>query len=167
MKGAAASAGIAARTIAAARIAVGVMFLFFGEYKIAGPEFAQVNFLVWVRGFLDQEQAVGFYRAFLEKYVVTHPWFWARLIGWTEFAIGVCLVLGLQVRLASVAGAVHMLNLSLATWYAPGHGAPLWRYLGANLDHNSLLLLFAVFFASNSSAVWSLGGVLALQKGRS
>jgi uncharacterized membrane protein YphA (DoxX/SURF4 family) len=167
MKDAASSAGIAARTIAAARIAVGVMFLFFGDYKIVGPEFAQVNFLVWVRGFLDQDQAVGFYRAFLERFVVTYPWFWARFVGWTEFAIGICLVLGLQVRLASVAGALHMLNLTLATWYAPGHGAPLWRYFGANLDHIPLLLLFAVFFASNSSAAWSLDGVLALQKARS
>lgn len=164
MKADASSGGIAPRTIAAARIAVGGMFLFFGEYKIAGPEFARVNFLVWVRGFLDQDQVVGFYRGFLEKFVVTHPWFWARFVGWTEFSIGVCLVLGLQVRLASVAGALHMLNLALATWYAPGHGAPLWRYFGANLDHIPLLLLFAVFFASNTSAAWSLDGLLARQK---
>jgi uncharacterized membrane protein YphA (DoxX/SURF4 family) len=151
----------AGRTLAVVRIATGAIFLLFGEYKIAGPDFAQRGFAVWIRGFLAQNEPVGFYRVFLEKFVLVHPALCARMVGWGELAIGVSLVLGLCVRAASVAGAIHMLSLALARWYAPGHGAPLWQYFGASLDHIPLLFLFAIFFAARAGDVWGLDGLLA------
>ncbi len=61
------------KTIAVMRILTGIVFLFFGEYKIAGPEFAHTSFSVWVRGWLSQNEPVGFYGVFLEKFVLVHP----------------------------------------------------------------------------------------------
>jgi hypothetical protein len=49
------------KAIAVTRILTGIIFLFFGEYKIAGPEFAHTSFSVWVRGWLSQNEPVGFY----------------------------------------------------------------------------------------------------------
>lgn len=148
------SSFFAARTIAAVRIATGVIFLFFGEYKIVGPAFAYGGFEGWIHQFVDQDMAVGFYKAFLVKFVLVHPVLCARIVGWGECAIGLSLVLGIFVRPASVAGAIHMISLVLATWYTPGHGAPLWRYFGANLDHIPLLFLFAIFYATRAGNVW-------------
>ncbi len=108
------------KTIAVTRVLTGIIFLFFGEYKIAGPEFAHTSFGVWVRGWLGQNEPVGFYGAFLEKFVLVHPVLCAKIVGWGELAIGIALVLGLFVRVASVGGAIHMISLALATWYAPG-----------------------------------------------
>lgn len=151
--------GAGRKTIAVARILTGIIFLFFGEYKIAGPSFAHKSFAVWVRGWLSQNEPVGFYRTFLEKFVMVHPVLCARIVGWGELAIGIALVLGLFVRIASVGGAIHMISLALATWYAPGHGVAMWRYFGANLDHIPLLFLFAIFFATRAGETWGLDGL--------
>ncbi len=152
------SGSLAAKTIAVTRIVSGIFFLLFGEYKIAGPAFAYVGFAEWIHGFVNQDMAVGFYKAFLVKFVLVHPVLCARVVGWGELAIGLSLVLGLFVRAASVAGAVHMISLTLATWYSPGHNVPVWRYFGAELDHLPLLLLFAIFFATRAGDVWGLDG---------
>ncbi len=154
----------AGKTLALTRIVTGIIFLFFGEYKIASPAFAYGGFEGWIRMFVNQDQAIGFYKTFLVKFVLVHPVLCARVVGWGELAIGLSLVLGLLVRPASVAGAVHMVSLTLATWYGPGHGVPVWRYFGAELDHLPLLFLFAIFFASRAGDVWGLDARL---RGRS
>jgi thiosulfate dehydrogenase (quinone) large subunit len=151
---------VPAKTVAAVRIATGIIFLFFGEYKIVGPAFAYGGFEGWIHQFVDQDMAVGFYKLFMLKFVLVHPVLCARIVGWGEFAIGLSLVLGLFVRPASVGGAIHMTSLALATWYAPGHGMPAWRYFGANLDHIPLLFLFAIFYAARAGNVWGLDGRL-------
>jgi uncharacterized membrane protein YphA (DoxX/SURF4 family) len=109
---------------------------------------------------VNEGTAVGFYKVLLEKFVLVHPVLCARLVAWGELAIGPSLVLGLLVRPASVGGAILMIALALSTWYAPGHGAPLWKYFGANLDHIPLLFLFAIFFATRAGNVWGLDGRL-------
>ncbi|MHB8411278.1 MAG: DoxX family protein [Candidatus Acidiferrales bacterium] len=149
----------ARKTIAVVRILTGIIFLFFGEYKIAGPAFAHGGFEGWIHGWLSQNEPVGFYRVFLEKFVLVHPVLCARIVGWGELAIGIALVLGLFVRIASVGGAIHMISLALATWYGPGHGAAMWKYFGANLDHIPLLFLFAIFFATRAGETWGVDGV--------
>ena len=148
------------KTIAVVRILTGIIFLFFGEYKIAGPAFAHGGFQGWIHGWLSQNEPLGFYGVFLQKFVLVHPVLCARVVGWGELAIGIALVLGLFVRVASVGGAIHMISLALATWYAPGHGVATWRYFGANLDHIPLLFLFAIFFATRAGETWGVDGVL-------
>lgn len=154
----------AGRTIAVARIVTGIFFLFFAEYKVAGPAWAYGGFEKWIRGYVDQDMPFGFYKAILVNFVLVHPVLCARMVAWGELAIGLSLVLGLLVRPASIGGAVLMINMALATWFAPGHGAPAWQYIGANLDHLPLLLLFAIFFATRAGEVWGLDG--RLQKTR-
>jgi hypothetical protein len=51
-----------------------------------------------------------------------------------------------------------MLDLALPTGQEPGHGAPLWRYFGAELDTVPLLLLFIIFFATDAGTVSGLDG---------
>jgi thiosulfate dehydrogenase [quinone] large subunit len=158
---------IGARTIAATRIATGIIFLFFAEYKIASPAFAYGGFEGWIHQFVDEGTAVGFYKIFLVKFVLVHPVLCARMIAWGELVIGLSLVLGLLVRPASVGGAILMIALALSTWYAPGHGAPLWKYFGANLAHIPLLFLFAIFYATRAGDVWGLDGRLHRSRGKS
>ena len=158
-----AGSGAAGKTIAAVRILTGIIFLFFGEYKIAGPEFAHGGLAAWVNGWLGANEPVAFYGAFLRGFVLPHQALCARIVGWGELAIGIALVLGLFVRAASVGGAIHMVSLALATWYAPGHGAATWKYFGANLDHIPLLFLFAIFFAARAGEMW---GVDRIRRGR-
>ena len=145
----------AARTIAGVRIATSIFFLLFGEYKLAGTGFAHGGFQGYLQDFIANG-AVGFYRPVLSGLVLPHAVGFGYLVGAVESFIGICLLLGLWVRLASVLGALYMLNLTLATWWRPGHGVPVWRYFGAELDHFPLLLLFIIFYAADAGKVWGL-----------
>jgi uncharacterized membrane protein YphA (DoxX/SURF4 family) len=147
----------ARRVLALIRIAVGVIFLFFAEYKIVGSEFVHGGFQKYVSSYVDQHQVVSWLRPTLTHYVLPHPYIWARIVSWSEALIGISLVLGLWVLLASIGGAIYMLTLTLCTWFAPGHGVPFWRYLGDNLDHIPLLMLFLIFLAFNAGTSWGLG----------
>ena len=147
----------AAKTIAGVRIATSVFFLLFGEYKLAGPGFAQGGFQGYLRDFIANG-AVGFYRPVLSGLVLPHAVFFGYVVGVVESFIGISLLTGLWVRPASILGALFVLNLTLATWWGPGHGAPVWRYFGAELDHLPLLLLFVIFFATDAGQVWGLDG---------
>ena len=146
----------ARRVLAVVRIAVGVIFLFFAEYKIFGSEFVHGGFQKYVGTYVDQHQVVSWLRPTLTRYVVPHPFLWARIVAWSEALIGVSLVLGLWVSWSSLGGAVYMLALTLSTWYAPGHGAPAWHYFGNNLDHIPLLMLFLIFLAFGAGHTWGL-----------
>jgi uncharacterized membrane protein YphA (DoxX/SURF4 family) len=147
----------AAKTIAGVRIATSVFFLLFGEYKLAGPGFAHGGFQGYLHEFIANE-AVSFYRPVLSGLVLPHAVLLGYAVGVVETFIGISLLLGLWVRPASVLGALFMLNLTLATWWGPGHGAPVWRYFGAELDHLPLLLLFIIFFAADAGQLWGLDG---------
>ena len=57
-----------------------------------------------------------------------------------------------------VVGILFLVNMVLATWWAPGHGVPFWRYFGNELDHLPLLLLLIIFFAADAGKVWGLDG---------
>ena len=150
----------ATKTVAAVRIAIGVFFLFFGEYKLADSVFARITFPdQWLKEFISQG-AVGFYAGFLQKVVLPHHLFFGYAVGVLESFIGIALVLGLWVRAASVLGVLHMINLTLATWWEPGHNVPTWRYFGAELDHLPLLFLFLIFFTAKAGRTWGLDGVL-------
>jgi uncharacterized membrane protein YphA (DoxX/SURF4 family) len=148
----------ARRLLSLIRIVAGVIFLLFAEYKIIGAEFVHGGFEKYISTYVDQHQVVNWLRPTLTRYVQPHPFIWARVIAWSELLIGVSLVIGLWVRLSSLAGVVYMLALTLSTWYGPGHGAPAWRYVGNNLDHIPMLMLFLIFMAFGAGDVWGLDG---------
>jgi len=145
------------RTIALVRILTSVFFLLFGQYKIFGWAFAHGGFQQYLQGFV-QTGAVSFYGHFLQTFVTPYAVFFGYLVGAVELFIGLSLLLGKWVRIASLLGVLHMLSLTLATWWEPGHGVPVWRYFGAELDHLPLLFLFIIFFAADAGQVWGLDG---------
>jgi uncharacterized membrane protein YphA (DoxX/SURF4 family) len=143
------------KTIAAARIAASVFFLLFGEYKVAGPAFAHGGFQSYLQDYIANG-AVSFYRPVLSGLFLPHAVFFGYVVGVVELLIGTSFLLGLWVRPASVLAMLFLLNMLLATWWEPGHGVPLWRYFGAELDHIPLLLLCMIFFAADAGRVWGL-----------
>lgn len=150
------------RALAVCRIATGVMFLLFGEYKVFRPWFAfEGGFEYWAGQFTP----FSFYRPFLAHVVEPHTVFWAFFVGFGELAIGLSLVSGLFVRAASAGGFFEMLNLFAATGMAPGPHAELWRYFGANLDHLCPALLFVIFFFGRAGETWGLDAWRAARRG--
>jgi uncharacterized membrane protein YphA (DoxX/SURF4 family) len=145
------------KTIAGVRMATSVFFLLFGEYKVAGPGFAHGAFQAYLQDYIANS-AVDFYRPVLSGLVLPHAVFFGYVVGIVELLIGISLLIGLWVRPACIVGILFLLNMVLATWWGPGHGVPLWRYFGAELDHLPLLLLFIIFFAADAGRVWGLDG---------
>ncbi|MBV9610361.1 MAG: DoxX family protein [Acidobacteria bacterium] len=149
----------AGKALAAVRIAVAIFFLFFGEYKIVDPMFANGAMAQWLQGFIDHD-AVHLYGVLLQRVALPHAVLLGYAVGAFEMTLGVALLLGIFVRPAAIVGMAYMGNLVLATWFTPGHGAPAWRYFGNELDHIPLLLLFVVFYATNAGDIWGLDGYL-------
>jgi|GraSoiStandDraft_45_1057281.scaffolds.fasta_scaffold383680_2 uncharacterized membrane protein YphA (DoxX/SURF4 family) len=146
------------RTIAAVRIATSVFFLLFGEYKLAGPGFAHAGFHTYLHDYIEST-AVSFYRPVLAHIVLPHAVFFGYAVGVVELLIGISLLLGLWVRPACIIGVLFLLNLTLASWWDPGHGVPVWRYFGARLDTLPLLLLLVIFYATNAGQTWGLDAI--------
>jgi uncharacterized membrane protein YphA (DoxX/SURF4 family) len=142
------------RVIAVARILTGILFLLFGEYKVASPTFAHAGFPQYLQGYV-QGSAVAFYRPVLAL-LLPHVVFFGYLVGIVELAIAASLILGLWVRPMSIVGTLFMLNLALATWWEPGHGVAFWRYFGAELDKIPLIFLFLIFYAGDAGVTWGL-----------
>ncbi len=142
--------------LAGLRIAVGGLFLIFGQYKIFGTQFTlHGGFQWWINKFLQDGAAYPFMVPALTGFVLPHPIPIAFLVAYGEFAIGLSLVLGVWVRIASAFGLIYMLTVLFSSNF-PGHGVPLWQYFGASLDHSVLALCFAAFIASRSEEVLSL-----------
>lgn len=153
--------------LAGLRIAVGVLFLIFGEYKVFGTEFTLGGgFQYWINSFL-KEGAYPFMVPVLRDFVLPHATLIAFLAAYGEFAIGLALVLGILVRTASVSGFVYMLTLLFASNY-PGDQAVFWHYFGASLNHSVLALCFATFALGNADQALSVRPYLRkLRAGRS
>jgi len=152
-----ASPSASAKTIAVVRIATSLFFLFFGEYKVAGPGFAHGGFQTYLHDYITTS-AVSFYRPVLSGLVLPHAVFFGYLVGVIELLVGISLLLGLWVRPACVLGIFFLLNLTLASWWDVGHGVPIWRYFGARLDTLPLMLLLVVFHAVDAGREWGLDG---------
>ena len=135
--------------IALVRVTLGVIFILFGEYKLARPDFAHGGFQKYLAQFLDGNMAVHWYRPFLEKVVVPHATAVSYVFGTGELLVGIALVTGVMVRPAALGGAFMMLNLLFSEWNGVGAGAPLWKYFGAQLDHICPLMLMLVFLADS------------------
>jgi len=154
-----------ARTTAVVRMAVSVFFLFFGEYKVAGPGFAHGGFQTYLKDYIAN-QSVSFYRPVLTGLVAPHAVFFGYFVGMLELLVGICLLIGFWVRPACAVGILFLLNLTLASWWDVGHGAALWRYFGARLDTLPLLLLLVLFFAADAGRVWGLDALRTRSLGR-
>jgi uncharacterized membrane protein YphA (DoxX/SURF4 family) len=139
--------------MAVARIAVGVMFLFFAQYKLMHKDFAHGGYEGWVKPWAENS-SLHFYRPFL-RFTLKHPVIFGYATGVVELLIGLSMLLGKWVRAFSVIGALFMLNLTIATWYLPP-GSPAWQYLGRELDHIPLLLLFIIFWAHDAGRTLGL-----------
>lgn len=134
----------APRSLALLRVAVGCLFLILSSYKVFGTQFTlHGGFQYWINLFLAGG-AYPFMVPILKGFVLPHATAIAFLVGYGELAIGLSLVLGIFVRLASAFGVLYMLTLLFSSNY-PGAHAPLWQYFGASLNHLVLALCFLAF----------------------
>jgi thiosulfate dehydrogenase (quinone) large subunit len=141
--------------LAGLRIAVGCLFLIFAQYKVFGTQFTlHGGFQFWINRFL-QDGAYPFMVPVLQRIVLAHATAIAFLVAYGEFAIGVALVFGIWVRVASIFGLIYMLSLLFASNY-PGAHAPLWQYFGASLDHSVLALCFLTFICGRTDEALSV-----------
>ena len=151
-----------AKVFAGLRIAVGALFLIFGQYKVFGTQFSRGGGLQsWINEFLDHHGAYPFMVPVLRGFVLLHGTAIGFLVAYGELAIGLGLVLGFLVRTASVCGIIYMLALLFSSNY-PGPHAAFWQYFGAALDHLVLALCFATFALGNADEVFSLRPYLRL-----
>ena len=141
--------------LAVLRISVGILFLIFAEYKVFGTQFTlHGGFQFWINRFLE-DGAYPFMKPVLKNFVLPHATPIAFLIAYGELAIGLSLVSGVLVRLASFFGLVFMLTLLFSANY-PGPNAAFWQYFGASLDHSVLALCFFSFMVGRADAALSL-----------
>ena len=132
------------RALTGLRIAVGALFLIFGEYKVVGTQFTLGGgFQYWIGRFL-QEGAYPFMVPVLKNFVLPHATPIAFLVAYGELAIGIALVLGILVRPASICGVIYMFTLLFSANY-PGPHAAFWQYFGASLEHLVLAFCLAAF----------------------
>lgn len=147
------------RALSMLRIGVGVLFLFFGEYKVFGTQFTLGGgFEGWIDRFLAGGAAYPFMAPVLRDFVLPHKTSIAFLVAYGELAIGLGLVVGWLVRPASIAGLVYMLALLFSSNYPGGQAAP-WQYFGAALNHLVLAMCFGAFAIAEPSA-FALGSAI-------
>jgi thiosulfate dehydrogenase (quinone) large subunit len=149
--------------LAALRVAVGILFLVFGQYKVFGTHFTMGGgFQSWINQFLA-EGTYPFMAPVLREFVLPHATAIAFLVAYGELAIGLALLLGYLVRTASTFGAIYMVTLLFSSNY-PGPRVALWQYFGAALDHLMLALCFAAFALGETGRVLSLRSYLKRRK---
>jgi thiosulfate dehydrogenase (quinone) large subunit len=145
-----------AQSLAALRIAVGILFVIFGESKVFGREFTlEGGFQSAVESFIQQGSAYPFMVNTLKTIVLPHARFLAFLVAYAELAIGLSLVSGVMVRTASVLSAIYMTALICSASY-PGDHLPFWRYVAFSLEHSVFLLCFVTFAVSDSAERFSV-----------
>jgi thiosulfate dehydrogenase (quinone) large subunit len=150
--------------LAGLRLAVGIFFLIFGEYKVFGTKFTLGGgFQYWINQFLDGG-AYPFMAPVLKNFVLPHATIIAFLVAYGEFAIGLALVAGILVRAASWCGFLFMITLLFSSCY-PGPGSAFWQYFGASLNTSVFALCFATFALSDSDRALSLSAVLRKRDG--
>lgn len=155
------------RALSMLRIAVGALFLIFGEYKVFGTQFTLGGgFQGWIERFVAGGGSYPFMTPILRSFVLPHSTPIAFLVAYGELAIGIALITGILIRPASIAGILYMLALLFSSNYPGAHAAP-WQYFGASLNHLVLVMCFAAFVIGHPSA-FSLGATLrsALAGGR-
>lgn len=147
------------RALAALRIAIGILFLIFGEYKVFGREFTRGGgFQHWINGFIS-EGCYPFMLPVLKNFVLPRAAFFAFLTAYGELAVGLGLTLGVLVRAASMGGLLLMLAILFSSSY-PGPSATFWQYFGASLSQSILALCFSAFLVGDAARAYSLPAYL-------
>jgi thiosulfate dehydrogenase [quinone] large subunit len=147
-----------AQALAALRIAIGALFILFGESKVFSDWFiAGGGFESAVHSFIQQGNAYPFMVNTLKTIVLPHAGFLAFVVAYGELAIGLSLVSGVLVRTASIFSAIYMVLLICSASY-PGDHLPVWRYFAFSLEHSVFLLCFVTFALSDSAETFSLPG---------
>ena len=142
--------------LAALRIAVGVLFLIFAQYKVFWSQFTLGGgFEGWIHQFLSDGAAYPFMVPVLQGFVLAHSHAIAFLVAYGELSIGLSLVLGVLVRAASVGGFIYMLTLLFSSNY-PGPNPPAWEYFGAALNHLVFALCFLAFAFGDTERAFSV-----------
>ena len=143
-----------ARALAFLRIAVGLLFLVFAQYKLRSTQFIHHGMATYIAHFI-QNGSYPFMRPFLKNIILPHAVFFGAVVSITELLIAFSLITGVLVRWASLGGLIMMLLYLFSSNY-PGSHAPAWEYLGASLEHNVLALCFLTFLIGKPDAVWAI-----------
>jgi uncharacterized membrane protein YphA (DoxX/SURF4 family) len=145
-----------ARSLAFLRIAVGIFFFIFGEYKVFGTQFTlHGGFQLWINKWLQEGAAYPFMAPVLKNFVLPHATPIAFLVAYGELSIGLALTLGILVRAASAGGLLFTLTLLFSSDY-PGASAPFWQYFGASLGHSIFALCFISFLIAGPNIPFSI-----------
>ena len=145
--------------LAVLRIAVGLFFVVFGQYKIFGFGFVSSGFRDYVQGFI-REGAYPFIVPVLRWILAHAAGAMALAVGYGEFLIGVSLLIGLLSRVASLFGCALMLAMWLSGGY-PGPHAAFWMYWGASLNWSVFAICFAVLAAGNPEEIASVRSIIS------
>ena len=140
--------------LALLRIAVGLFFVVFGQYKVFGSGFLHSGFRDYVEGFI-RNGAFPFMVPVLHWILVHAVTPMALAVGYGEFLIGISLLIGLLSRVASLFGCALMLAMWLSAGY-PGPHAAFWMYWGASLNWSVFAICFAVLAVSHPEEVASV-----------
>src|SRR5271154_4089563 len=101
-------AGRDSLALALLRVAVGILFLIFAEYKVVGTAFTLGGgFQMWIHRFLNEQGCYPFMVPVLRDVVLSHATVIAFLAAYGELAIGLALTFGVLVRPASICGVVY------------------------------------------------------------
>jgi uncharacterized membrane protein YphA (DoxX/SURF4 family) len=106
------------------RLFVGAVLLKSGIDKLRGDFTNGEALRKFVASNLSADAPPGFYRPFLEHFVEPHAHVFARLVAVGETLIGLCLVLGLLTKPASVLGVLLMILIGLCTKIELSPSAP-------------------------------------------
>jgi thiosulfate dehydrogenase (quinone) large subunit len=153
----------AAKFLAAARLVIGVVFLWPFLDKTFGWHYATAGPKAWIhggsptKGFLSSVAAGPFESTF-------HGWAGAAWADWSFMiglaAIGIALILGVALRIAAVSGSLMLLMMWAAEWPPAQHtsaGAPTMStnpLIDYHVVYALLLIAVAITYAGNT---WGLG----------
>jgi uncharacterized membrane protein YphA (DoxX/SURF4 family) len=141
--------------VAVLRVAVGVFFTIFGEYKVFGTQFTlRGGFQEGIKGFL-QDGAYPFMIPVLNGILTHAATTVAFSVAYGELLIGLSLLSGVLSRIASLFGFLLMTAMLLSGGY-PGPHAAFWQYWGASLNWSILAICFVVLSLGRPEELWTL-----------